>query len=125
MRVFLKSGMAARDLKTLLALASPLRSGGQLAGIAAETQEQRVQAQQELAEIALSRFLEEPVVPYDADEVTRLIVDSHDRAAFSAIKNFSVGEFRNWLLAYETDTEQLQKVAVGLTPEMVAAVSKI
>jgi ethanolamine ammonia-lyase large subunit len=114
-----------RDLKTLLAKASPLRSGDQLAGIASANAEERVAAQMCLAEVPLAHFLEEPLVPYEEDEVTRLILDRHDRAAFAPVSGLSVGEFRNWLLRYETDTATLAALAPGLTPEMVAAVSKL
>jgi ethanolamine ammonia-lyase large subunit len=114
-----------RDLKTLLAKATPVRSGDQLAGVAADTAEERVAAQMCLAEVPLSRFLEEPVIPYEEDEVTRLIFDRHDRAAFEPVRGLSVGEFRDWLLRYETDTADLTALVPGLTPEMVAAVSKL
>jgi ethanolamine ammonia-lyase large subunit len=118
--------MSARvELKTLLAHASPLRSGDQLAGIAAQTQEQRVRAQQELADVPLARFLEEQLVPYEEDEVTRLIVDTHNAAAFEPVRHLNVGEFREWFLDYETDTATLTAIAPGLIPEMVAAVSKL
>jgi ethanolamine ammonia-lyase large subunit len=113
------------ELRTLLAKASPMRSGDQLAGIAARTQEERVRAQMELADTALTRFLDEPVVPYESDEVTRLIMDTHDAAAFAPVRGLSVGQFREWLLAYETDTAALRALAPGLTPEMVAAASKL
>jgi ethanolamine ammonia-lyase large subunit len=116
---------AFRDLKTLLARASPLRSGDQLAGVAAESAEERVAAQYALADLPLATLLEEPVVPYELDEVTRLIVDTHDSAAFAPIAHFNVGGFRDWLLADETTTETLSAVAPGVTPEMAAAVSKI
>ncbi len=116
---------AKTDLRTLLAKASPLRSGDQLAGVAARTQEERVRAQMELADTALTRFLEELVVPYETDEVTQLIVDTHDVKAFTRVRGLSVGQFREWLLAYETDTAALTALAPGLTPEMVAAVSKL
>ena len=115
----------AADLKTLLAKASPLRSGDELAGIAAENQAERVRAQMELADVPLQRLLDEPIVPYELDEVTRLILDEHDAAAFAPVRNFTVGQFREWLLDYETTTEVLAALAPGLTPEMVAAVSKI
>jgi len=114
-----------RDLQTLLAKATPLRSGDQLAGIAAASAEERVAAQMCLADVPLARFLEEPLIPYEEDEVTRLIFDRHDRTAFAPVEGLSVGEFRNWLLRYETDTAALTAVAPGLTPEMVAAVSKV
>jgi ethanolamine ammonia-lyase large subunit len=113
------------DLKTLLAKATPLRSGDQLAGLAAESGEERVAAQFALADLPLGTFLNEAVVPYEKDEVTRLIVDSHDRTAFEPVASLTVGGFRDWLLADETTTERLAALAPGLTPEMVAAVSKI
>ncbi len=113
------------DLKTLLAKASPLRSGDQLAGIAAATGEERVAAQYALADLPLAAFLNETVVPYESDEVTRLIVDSHDRTAFAPVSHLTVGGFRDWLLADETITAILSVLAPGITPEMAAAVSKI
>ncbi|WP_300304796.1 ethanolamine ammonia-lyase subunit EutB [Ferrovibrio sp.] len=113
------------DLKTLLACASPLRSGDQLAGIAAESDERRVAAKLALADLPLRRFLDEAVVPYEQDEVTRLIIDSHDAAAFAPVATLTVGEFRDWLLSYQADTATLTALAPGLTPEMVAAVSKL
>lgn len=113
------------DLKTLLAKASPLRSGDELARLAARTSEERVIAQMCLAEVPLTQFLEEPLIPYEEDEVTRLILDRHDTKAFAPISGLTVGEFRNWLLRYETDTTALKDLAPGLTPEMVAAVSKV
>jgi ethanolamine ammonia-lyase large subunit len=116
---------AFRDLVTLLAKASPLRSGDQLAGIAAESGEERVAAQFALADLPLATFLNDQVVPYETDEVTRLIVDTHDRAAFAPIAHLTVGGFRDWLLADETSTEILAALAPGVTPEMAAAVSKI
>lgn len=112
------------DLRELMAKASPLRSGDRLAGIAAETAEQRVAAQWALADVPLTHFLNEAVIPYEDDEVTRLIVDSHDSDAFKPIAHLTVGDFRNWLLAV-TDSAELQAIRAGLTPEMVAAVSKI
>jgi ethanolamine ammonia-lyase large subunit len=114
-----------KDLKTLLAKATPLRSGDQLAGIAAASAEERVAAQMQLADTPLRRFLEEPLVAYETDEVTRLILDSHDSTAFEPIAGLSVGEFREWLLAEETTGETLSAAATGITPEMAAAVSKI
>lgn len=113
------------NLETLLAKATPLRSGDQLAGLAAESAEERVTAQMELANIPLKRFLAEPLIPYETDEVTRLICDSHDQAAFAPVAHLTVGEFREWLLAEETTGDTLAAIAPGLTPEMVAAVSKI
>jgi ethanolamine ammonia-lyase large subunit len=113
------------DLKTLLAKATPARSGDELAGIAAESAEERVASQIALADVPLARFLSQPVIPYEVDEVTRLICDSHDAAAFAPVAHLNVGEFREWLLADETSGEILAALAPGLTPEMAAAVSKI
>ncbi len=112
-------------LAELLAKASPERSGDQLAGVAAESAEERVAAQCLLADVPLSDFLAEPLIPYEEDEVTRLILDSHQPAAFVRLSTLSVGQFREWLLDYSTDGAALEAVAAGLTPEMVAAVSKI
>jgi len=113
------------DLKTLLARATPHRSGDALAGVAAESAEERVAAQMALADLPLTALLETPVVPYEDDEVTRLILDSHDRAAFAPVAHLTVGGFRDWLLSYDCDETALGRVAPGLTPEMAAAVSKI
>jgi ethanolamine ammonia-lyase large subunit len=113
------------DLRTLLAKASPVRSGDQLAGLAAETAEERVAAQMALADVPLSDFLDTAVVPYEQDEVTRLIMDSHDANAFRPVGDLTVGGFRDWLLGYEQTGEVLSRLAPGLTPEMVAAVSKL
>jgi ethanolamine ammonia-lyase large subunit len=113
------------DLKDLLAKASPLRSGDQLAGVAAETDAQRAAAQIALADVPLTVFLEEQVVPYEEDEVTRLIIDTHDKVAFRPVAHLTVGGFRDWLLSDQATTEALSRLAAGLTPEMVAAVSKI
>src|SRR5882672_5950486 len=112
-------------MKALLAKASPARSGDQLAGIAAESAEQRVRAQMELADVPLKRFLAEPVIPYETDEVTRLICDSHDAEAFAPVSHLTVGEFRDWLLSEQATTERLAALAPGITPEMAAAVSKL
>ena len=116
---------AFADLKTLLAKASPLRSGDRLAGLAAETGEERVAAQYALADLPLATFLNESVVAYESDEVTWLIVDSCDAAAFAPVAHLTVGSFRDWLLADETTTPILSALAPGVTPEMAAAVSKI
>ncbi len=113
------------DLKALLAKATPLRSGDVLAGLAAETAQERVAAQKALADLPLTAFLSEAVIPYETDEVTRLIMDTHDRSAFAAISHLTVGGFRDWLLSDAADTEALTCLAPGLTPEMAAAVSKI
>jgi len=113
------------ELRELLAKASPARSGDELAGLAAATAEERVRAQMKLADLPLNKLLAEPVIPYEVDEVTRLICDSHDTEAFAPVSHLTVGEFRNWLLSDEATTERLSVLAPGLTPEMVAAVSKI
>ncbi|GAB3015460.1 ethanolamine ammonia-lyase subunit EutB [Spirosoma pulveris] len=113
------------DLKELLAKASPLRSGDVLAGLAADSYEERVAAQMALADLPLTTFLTEAVIPYETDEVTRLIIDSHDKQSFAPISHFTVGDLRDWLLGDEADTLMLRQVAPGLTPEMVAAVSKL
>jgi len=113
------------DLKTLLAKASPMRSGDQLAGISAAAAEERVAAQFALADVPLATFLEDLVIPYDVDEVTRLIIDSHDKSAFAEIMHLTIGGFRNWLLSDEAATAALTVIAPGVTPEMAAAVGKI
>ena len=113
------------DLRSLLACATPLRSGDCLAGVAANSETERVAAQMALAEVPLKRFLTEAVIPYESDEVTRLIIDSHDAAAFAPVSHMTVGDFRNWLLGAEAEPRALARLAPGLTPEMVAAVSKI
>ncbi len=113
------------DLKTLLACASPRRSGDELAGVAAESAARRVAARMALADVPLRRFLDEPLVPYETDEVTRLILDEHDASAFAPVASLTVGEFREWLLSWEADTLALARLAPGLTPEMVAAASKL
>ncbi|WP_119157040.1 ethanolamine ammonia-lyase subunit EutB [Caldimonas tepidiphila] len=116
---------AFADLRTLLARASPERSGDRLAGVAAGCTEERVAAQMALAELPLRRFLDEAVVPYEDDEVTRLIVDGHDAAAFAPVAHLTVGSLREWLLSDAADTAALAALAPGLTPEMAAAVSKL
>ncbi len=114
-----------KDLKDLMAKATPARSGDFLAGVAAEHDEERVAAQMALAEVSLKTFLNEALVPYEEDEVTRLIMDDHDAEAFKTVSHLTVGDFRNWLLSDIVTEEVLQDLAPGLTPEMVAAVSKI
>jgi ethanolamine ammonia-lyase large subunit len=113
------------DLKSVLACASARRSGDELAGLAAESDAQRVAARAVLADLPLTVFLDEALIPYEQDEVTRLIFDSHDAAAFKTVSHFTVGGLRDWLLSYEADTAALAALAPGLTPEMVAAVSKL
>jgi ethanolamine ammonia-lyase large subunit len=112
-------------LKELLAKASPQRSGDELAGVAAGSEEERVAAQLALADVPLRAFLEEPLVPYEEDEVTRLILDTHDAEAFAPVRSMTVGELRDHLLSYETGPVELAALAPGLTPEMAAAVSKL
>ena len=113
------------DLRTLLGRASPLRSGDRLAGVIAANAQERVAAQMALAEVPLATFLNEAVVPYEKDEVTRLIIDSHDAKAFAPVSHLTVGDFRNWLLGDTANEQSLAALAPGLTPEMVAAVSKL
>ena len=114
-----------KDLKDLMAKASPIRSGDLLAGVAAENSQERVAAQIALAELPLKTFLNEMVIDYDKDEISRLIIDIHDKEAFKIVSHLTVGDFRNWLLSEKADTATLQRLSMGLTPEMVAAVSKI
>jgi ethanolamine ammonia-lyase large subunit len=114
-----------RDLKDLMAKATPARSGDYLAGVAAGSAEERVAAQMTLAELPLATFLDDMVVPYEKDEITRLIIDEHDALAFARIRQLTVGDFRNWLLSDDVDEVVLAAVAPGITPEMAAAVSKI
>jgi ethanolamine ammonia-lyase large subunit len=113
------------DLKTVLAKASSKKSGDELAGISANSEEERVAARFVLSRIPLSRFLVEEIIPYDEDEVTRLIFDDHDKIAFSEISHLTVGDFRNWLLNEKTDSDAIRRVSKGITPEMAAAVSKL
>ncbi len=113
------------SLKELMAKASPLRSGDELAGLAASSAEERVAAQIALADLPLKVFLSEAVIPYEEDEVTRLIIDSHDKKAFEPIQHLTIGDFRNWLLSEKTDSKTIKKAEKGITPEMAAAVSKI
>jgi ethanolamine ammonia-lyase large subunit len=113
------------DLKQVMAFASPARSGDYLAGIGAATSQQRMAARYVLADTPLKRFLNEALVPYESDNITRLIIDSHDVAAFAPVSHLTVGDFRNWLLSEQATTVTLTALAPGLTPEMVAAVSKL
>jgi ethanolamine ammonia-lyase large subunit len=111
------------DLKDVLAKATPARSGDYLAGVAAETYAERMAARMCLAAIPLSTFLEDLIIPYETDEVTRLIVDTHDKNAFAEISHLTVGDFRDWLLSDIADSATLKRIATGITPEMAAAVS--
>ena len=114
-----------QDLRDLLAKATPPRSGDRLAGIAAESAEQMVAARIALADVPLKQLLQETVIPYEEDEVTRLIADTHDRSAFAVISSLTVGSFRDWLLSGEATSAVLKKLSRGITPEMAAAVSKL
>jgi len=113
------------DLRDLLAKATPPRSGDRLAGIASESAEQMVAARMALADVPLKQFLNEAVIPYEDDEVTRLIVDSHDASGFAGVSSLTVGSFRDWLLSDAATAEALKQAARGITPEMAAAVSKL
>lgn len=113
------------SLTEVMAKASPARSGDQLAGVAAASAEERMAAKFVLADLPLTTFLNQALVPYEEDEVTRLIMDTHDREAFAPISHLTVGEFRDWLLEDGTDHTLLTQVARGITPEMAAAVSKL
>jgi ethanolamine ammonia-lyase large subunit len=113
------------DLKTLMAKATPFRSGDALAGLCADSYQERIAAQICLADVPLKNFLSEAIIPYESDEVTRLIIDGHDKISFSEISSFTVGMFRDWLLSDKVDTTKIQQLQFAFTPEMVAAVSKI
>ncbi len=113
------------ELRDLLAKATPPRSGDRLAGIAAESAEQMIAARIALADVPLKEFLQEAVIPYEDDEITRLILDTHDRSAFAPVASLTVGAFRDWLLSDAATTDVLAKLARGITPEMAAAVSKL
>ncbi|WP_398469997.1 ethanolamine ammonia-lyase subunit EutB [Tardiphaga sp.] len=113
------------DLRDLLAKATPPRSGDRLAGVAADTAEQMIAARMALADLPLRQFLTEAVIPYETDEVTRLIVDTHDAAAFAPVASLTVGGFRDWLLSDAATPEVVTALARGVTPEMAAAVSKL
>jgi ethanolamine ammonia-lyase large subunit len=113
------------DLRVLLAKATPPRSGDRLAGIAADTAEEMIAARMALADLPLNQFLNEAVIPYEDDEVTRLILDSHDGKAFAPIKSMTVGAFRDFLLSDAATSDVLKKLSPGVTPEMAAAASKL
>lgn len=112
-------------LAELMAKATPPRSGDRLAGVIAESAEERVVAQMVLAELPLTTFLNDVLVPYEQDEITRLIIDEHDAAAFAPLKHLTVGDFRNWLLSDYATSDVLAAARPGITPEMAAAVSKL
>lgn len=113
------------DLRSLMAKATPARSGDYLAGVAAQSAEERMAAKMALADLPLTTFLLQPLIPYEQDEVTRLILDEHNAAAFAPLRHLTVGDFRNWLLSEAADSATLARVAPGITPEMAAAVSKL
>ena len=113
------------SLRELMAKATPARSGDYLAGVAASNDAERAAAQMTLANVPLKTFLQEALIPYESDEVTRLIIDTHDAQAFAPVSHLTVGGFRDWLLCDDADEASLTALAPGLTPEMVAAVSKI
>ncbi|MDO9048508.1 MAG: ethanolamine ammonia-lyase subunit EutB [Methylobacter sp.] len=114
-----------KSLRNLMAKATPARSGDYLAGVGAVNNLERVAAQWVLADVPLKQFLNEALAPYEQDEVTRLIIDGHDSAAFATISHLTVGDFRNWLLSEQATTAALTAIVPGVTPEMAAAVSKI
>src|SRR6516164_2200127 len=113
------------DLRDLLAKATPMRSGDRLAGIAADSAEEMIAARMALADVPLGRFLQEAVIPYEADEVTRLVIDTHEAKAFAPVASLTVGAFRDWLLSDAATPEVLRQLSRGITPEMAAAVSKL
>src|SRR3982074_3057602 len=113
------------DLRDLLAKATPPRSGDRLAGIAADSAEQMIAARIALADVPLKQFLDETVVAYEDDEITRLIIDTHDQNAFAVVSSLTVGGFRDWLLSDAATTPVLSKLSRGITPEMAAAVCKL
>ena len=113
------------SLAELMAKATPLRSGDQLAGIAAQSYQERVAAQMALAELPISEFLNKPLIPYEIDEVTRLIIDTHDHETFKNISHLTVGDFRNYLLDNTIQKQELTALQKAITPEIAAAVSKI
>ena len=113
------------DLRDLLAKATPPRSGDRLAGVAADSAQQMIAARIALSDVPLQQFLHETVIPYEDDEITRLIIDSHDAVAFAGVSSLTVGAFRDWLLSDAATTEVLKQLSRGITPEMAAAVSKL
>src|SRR5437764_13116008 len=112
------------DLRELLAKATPTRSGDRLAGVAAESAEEMIAARMALADVPLKQFLNEAVIPYEDDEVTRLILDTHAAQAFAPISTLTVGDFRAWLMSDAAHSETLHKVARCITPDMAAGVPR-
>jgi ethanolamine ammonia-lyase large subunit len=113
------------SLRDLLAKATPPRSGDRLAGVAADSAEEMIAARIALSDVPLKQFLHEAVIPYEDDEVTRLVIDTHDASAFAAVSSLTVGAFRDWLLSDAATTEALKNLSPAVTPEMAAAVSKL
>ena len=114
-----------KSLAQLMAKATPQRSGDRLAGVIAQSAQERAVAQMTLAEVPLKAFLNDVLIPYEQDEITRLIIDEHDANAFKLISHLTVGDFRNWLLSDFATPAVLANVRQAITPEMAAAVSKI
>src|ERR1700730_10555256 len=119
------TGYVFPDLRDLLAKATPPRSGDRLAGISAGSARQMIAARIALADVPLKQFLHETVIPYEDDEITRLIIDTHDASAFAGVSSMTVGAFRDWLLSDAASGEVLGKLSRGITAEMAAAVSKL
>ncbi len=113
------------DIRLLMGKANEEKSGDQLAGVAADSAAERVAARLVLAELPLWVLRENPAVPYEQDEVTRVIRDAVDAQVYTEIKDWTVGAFREWLLSDNTTSEMITRVSTGLTSEMVAAVTKL
>lgn len=113
------------DLRDLFARANEPKAGDQLAGIAAQSMRERAAARRVLADLSLREIVDHPVIDPTQDEVSRLIVESHDREAFAAIADFSVGQFREWLLDDSTDGEAIAAVRAGITPEVAASTARL
>ncbi|MBQ3216782.1 MAG: ethanolamine ammonia-lyase subunit EutB [Oscillospiraceae bacterium] len=116
---------AFRDVKDVLAKANEEKSGDKLAGIAAENAEERVAAKVVLSELLLSDLRENPAVPYEEDEVTRIIQDDVNEKIYAQIRNWTVSQLREWLLSESTTTADIGRIRRGLTSEMVAGVCKL
>jgi ethanolamine ammonia-lyase large subunit len=113
------------SLREVLAKANPPKSGDDLAGVAARSAVERIAARAVLANVTLRALRENPVVPYEQDELTRMVEHSLDEAAFAAVAHLSVGQFREWLLESDTDGLKIRSISAGLTPEMAAAACKL
>jgi ethanolamine ammonia-lyase large subunit len=114
-----------RDLADLFAKANEEKSGDQLAGLAAQSEQERVAAKFALADVPLQQIVDNPLVPPEQDDVTRLILETHDQAGFATIKSMTVGEFREFILSDETDEAALKALHWAITPEIAAAVTKL